>query len=297
MHEIIERGHLYIAQPPLYKATEGRKSTYLKDDREYRQYLIDRIQGSWSVDLYGSGGNGSGGSVSGSNGSDGELFKGDKLGRFLERVDRFRDDLARLVGRGFPAEALAIALEEQVLGREDLADEDKIRRVAARLSEVERFSDVEIGYDEEHSLSTVSFGSRQDGVERTATIDLNLLAIGEYRSLAKNDLGRRAAATSRFVLTKDDETLEFEDLDTMVETLYAGARKGVSVQRYKGLGEMNADQLWETTMDPTARNLLQVRIEDAVGADEIFTVLMGDQVEPRRDFIVDNALEVKNLDV
>ncbi|MDA8015802.1 MAG: DNA topoisomerase (ATP-hydrolyzing) subunit B [Thermoanaerobaculia bacterium] len=284
MSEIIERGHLYIAQPPLYKATEGRKSTYLKDDREYRQYLIDRIRDTWAV------------SVGGTNG-DGETFQGDKLGRFLEQVDRFRADLSRLVGRGFPPEALEIALEEEVLGREDLADEEKIRRVVVRLSDVERFSDIEVGFDEEHSLSTVSFCSRQDGVERTATIDLDLLATGEYRSLAKNDLGRRAASSRRFVLSKDGEALEFEHLDEMVETLYTGARKGVSVQRYKGLGEMNADQLWETTMDPTARNLLQVRIEDAVGADEIFTVLMGDQVEPRREFIVDNALDVKNLDV
>ena len=119
----------------------------------------------------------------------------------------------------------------------------------------------------------------------------------EYRAMARNSQGLAALACQSFKLTDGDEVSEHADIYEVLDQLYGGAKKGISVQRYKGLGEMNADQLWETTMDPDKRTLLQVRIEDAVAADEIFTVLMGDQVEPRRDFIVKNALEVKNLDV
>ena len=128
-------------------------------------------------------------------------------------------------------------------------------------------------------------------------IDWDLLTTAEYRAMARNHHGLASLTASSFELASDDETLEFANVDDLLAHLYTGAKKGINVQRYKGLGEMNADQLWETTMDPEKRNLLQVRIEDGVAADQMFSVLMGDQVEPRRDFIVENALDVKNLDV
>ena len=181
--------------------------------------------------------------------------------------------------------------------KEHLGDNALLERVVAKLDEVERFSDVRIDQDEEHSLGQILFQSRQDGVVRHVAFDWNLLAGAEYRSLAKNQAGLEAMACKRFILAHGDERSEHESLDEVLGKLYTGAEKGITTQRYKGLGEMNADQLWETTMDPSVRNLLQVRIEDAVAADEIFSILMGDNVEPRRDFIVDNALEVKNLDV
>jgi DNA gyrase subunit B len=129
-------------------------------------------------------------------------------------------------------------------------------------------------------------------------LDWDLLSTAEYRALARNKQGLVALQASIFSLAKEgEEKNSYESLDETLETLYAGARKGLGVQRYKGLGEMNAGQLWETTMDPEKRRLLKVRIDDEVGADEIFTVLMGDKVEPRREFIEQNALNVKNLDV
>ncbi|MEM9558275.1 MAG: DNA topoisomerase (ATP-hydrolyzing) subunit B [Acidobacteriota bacterium] len=281
MPEVVERGHLYIAQPPLYKVGEGKKASYLKDDHQYRRYLIRRIRKSFSLRL----------------GAEGRLLEGEELGGFLEKVERFRDTMHRLVGRGVPREAVEIALLGGLLSKQDLGDRERVEAVAARLDQEPRFSGVEVVADVEHGGWSVAFESRQDGVDRRVRIDWTLLSSAEFRSLAANEPGREALAVSELVVIRDDEETSHDDLDEAFDFMFEGAKKGLSVQRYKGLGEMNADQLWETTMDPGKRNLLQVRIEDTVAADQIFTVLMGDAVEPRRDFIVENALEVKNLDV
>jgi len=281
MLEIIERGHLYIAQPPLFKLTEGKKSLYLKDQEQYQSYLIRRIQDNWELHL-------------GENG--GEALGGAKLGRFLERVEHFRQNLERLVARGIPEDALKVALLEGLRSQEDLGDSEKVEEVAHVL-EASGFHEVEVAQDEKHGNAVITFRSRRDGVDRRVRIDWDLVTSAEYRAMAANDPGLEAFGCNSFTLVHGEETSEHEELEAVLEEIYDGAKKGVGVQRYKGLGEMNSDQLWETTMDPETRTLLQVRIEDAVGADELFTVLMGDQVEPRRDFIVENALEVKNLDV
>ncbi|MCG8455400.1 MAG: hypothetical protein MI919_03895, partial [Holophagales bacterium] len=286
MREIIERGHLFIAQPPLFKVAETkRRSIYLKDEDEYQRYLIERVQRDWRL-------------VLGDNGA--PPLAGLELGHFLARVESYRENLQRLVGRGIPGEAVEIALQEGLRLKEDLGRTEVMRAVADRLAEVDRFSEVEVRSDEEHGTEYISFSSRQDGVDRTVSLDWNLLATGEYRSLAQNEQGQRASVCRRFLLSRgeeQEETSELSGLDEVLDKLFDGAKKGITIQRYKGLGEMNADQLWETTMDPEVRNLLRVRIEDAVAADQIFSILMGDHVEPRRDFIVENALEVKNLDV
>ena len=137
----------------------------------------------------------------------------------------------------------------------------------------------------------------RDGVDREARIDWNLLTSGEYRSLVNNQIGMEALAATSFSLIKGEQRSEHESLDEALNKLYDGAKKGLSIQRYKGLGEMNPGQLWETTMDPTVRRLLRVQIDDAIAADEIFTTLMGDDVEPRRAFIESNALYARNIDV
>lgn len=287
MLEIIERGHLYIAQPPLYKVAEGKKSIYLKDDHEYQGYLIERIRNHWSLEL----GNGE---------PEGSLeepaLTGAPLGNFLENVERFRDNMGRLVARGLPVEALRISLARGLRSKEDLRDFEKVEEVS-RIVEASGFHEVRLASDEEHGTQAILFRSRRDGVDREVRLDWNLLISAEYRALARNHHGLKALAAKSFKLINGEEVQEYSDLDEMLDRLYSGAKKGVSIQRYKGLGEMNADQLWETTMDPEKRTLLQVRIEDAVAADQMFTVLMGDQVEPRREFIVENALDVKNLDV
>ena len=295
MRELIERGHLFIAQPPLYKVNEGKKASYLKDDREYKAFLIERIQGSWEIELAAA----EGGEPAG-DGAEPRRFTGVRLAHFLERMDAFRDNLERLMSRGYPKEAIELALVHGVTGKASLLEPERLAGLAAAL-EQKGFSHVAVAHDEEHGAPALRFVSRRWGVDRLVRIDWNLLASAEYRALAGNTQGIDAIQARRIALTprgeEGAESLVFEGIEPALEQLFDRAKKGLSIQRYKGLGEMNPEQLWETTMDPERRRLLQVRIEDAVAADEIFTVLMGDQVEPRREFIQDNALEVRNLDI
>jgi DNA gyrase subunit B len=285
MQEIIRRGHLYIAQPPLYKVAHGKSETYLKDDREYQAFLVSRIQDAWEVEIAGVGGNG-------------ELrhLTGARLAVFLDKVESFRRGLEKLVSRGYPADALKAALLQGIKDKGSLADPQRLERVR-QILEHAGYQNVQLGEDEEHGTRYLAFVARRDGVEREVRIDWSLLTSAEYRGLAANAAGLEAISASGFTLVKGQETTSCATLDEALEKLYGGAKKGLSIQRYKGLGEMNPGQLWETTMDPERRRLLQVRIEDDVEADSIFTILMGDEVEPRRDFIQNNALDVRNLDV
>jgi DNA gyrase subunit B len=187
-------------------------------------------------------------------------------------------------------------LRHGIRDKASLLDAAKLAEVA-QVIEASGFHHVEIGQDEDHGTGHVRFFSRRDGVEREVRIDWNLVTSAEFRALANNALGLEAIAAPQFVLVKGDEMSSYDGLEEALDKLYAGAKKGVGIQRYKGLGEMNPQQLWETTMDPERRRLLRVQIEDDVEADSIFTVLMGDEVEPRRDFIQQNALDVRNLDV
>jgi DNA gyrase subunit B len=296
MQEVIRRGHLYIAQPPLYKVSHGKSETYLKDDREYQAFLVSRIQEAWELELEGpDGGNGHGPR---------SRLAGARLAHFLEKVANFRQNSDRLASRGYPVAALKIALLGGIRDKASLGDPEKVQAVALRL-EAAGFHGVEVGQDEEHGTGRIRFFFRRDGVEREVRVDWGLVTSAEYRALANNSLGLEAIAAARFALSRtagpgplaSPTPLTEDSLDAALEMLYENAKKGLSIQRYKGLGEMNPDQLWETTMDPTRRRLLQVRIEDDVEADSIFTVLMGDEVDPRREFIQNNALDVRNLDV
>ena len=293
MAEIINRGYLYIAQPPLYKVSHGKSETYLKDDREYQAYLVERIKDAWELEIR-HGANGTNGG-DGANGNGGRLT-GVRLAVFLEKIDAFRQNMDRLVSRGFPAEALRVALRNEIRDKFSLTDAAKLQQVA-EIIEASGFRNVEVGQDEEHSTGFIRFWSRRDGVDREGRIDWNLVTSAEYRGMVTNAMGLEALNATSFNLIKGDDVSAFSSVEEVLEKMYAGAKKGLSIQRYKGLGEMNPTQLWETTMDPAKRRLLRVRVEDDVEADAVFTVLMGDEVEPRRAFIQDNALEVRNLDV
>jgi len=303
MQDVIRRGHLYIAQPPLYKVSHGKSETYLKDDREYQAFLVARIQDSWELEVEALGAVGdpvaTAGAVGGNGRGPANRLQGARLAHFLEKVAAFRATMERLASRGYPAAALKLALLGGIRDKASLNDPEKVRTVAGRLVEA-GFLEVEVGQDEEHGTGRIRFFFRRDGVEREVRIDWGLVTSAEFRSLATNLQGLEAIGAVRFTLNraaKPEEAATAESLEAALATLYESAGKGLSIQRYKGLGEMNPEQLWETTMDPARRRLLQVRIEDDVEADSIFTVLMGDEVEPRREFIQANALEVRNLDV
>jgi DNA gyrase subunit B len=292
MEEIIKRGYLYIAQPPLYKVSHGKSETYLKDDREYQVYLVDRIKDAWSLEMAH---DGTGDRADRTNGDGGGLT-GVRLAHFLEKMAVFRQNLDKLVSRGYPADAVKIALQNGVKDKTSLMDAEKIERIS-HIIEASGFHGVVVGRDEEHDTLHIRFNSKRDGVEREIRIDWNLVTGAEYRAMANNQLGLDAISGTRFTLAKGEARSDYNTIEEALDSLYEGAKKGLSIQRYKGLGEMNPTQLWETTMDPTKRRLLRVHVEDDVEADAIFTVLMGDEVEPRRAFIQNNALEVRNLDV
>jgi DNA gyrase subunit B len=287
MVEIIRRGHLYIAQPPLYKVAHGKSETYLKDDREYQAFLVERIKDAWELEMTRDG-------QPAANGD--SRLTGAKLAHFLEKIDHFQQNLGKLVSRGYPAAAIKIALQQGVRDKTALTDPERAGKIAEMI-EAAGFHNVSVGFEGEHGTRSIRFFARRDGVEREVRIDWNLVTSGEYRALANNQLGLEAINATGFTLIKGDNVTVQATLEDALDTLYEGAKKGLSIQRYKGLGEMNPQQLWETTMDPAKRRLLKVQIEDDVEADSIFTVLMGDEVEPRRVFIQDNALEVRNLDV
>jgi DNA gyrase subunit B len=296
MTEIIRRGHLYIAQPPLYKVAHGKSETYIKDDREYNEFLVGRIQDNWEVEVHPAAG-GTPGNTPGNN-ERGESVRlaGAKLAHFLEKIGQFQKNLAKLTSRNIPAAAVKIALLQGFRDKTALLEPEKVERLAGVLTAA-GFPDVAVGFEEEHGTHYVRFTHRKDGVEREVRIDWSLVTSAEYRALALNAPGLEAIAARGFTLVRGETRSEQATFEAALEKLYDGAKKGLSIQRYKGLGEMNPQQLWETTMDPTKRRLLRVHIEDDVEADAIFTILMGDEVEPRRAFIQTNALEVRNLDV
>ncbi|MEM9728177.1 MAG: DNA topoisomerase (ATP-hydrolyzing) subunit B [Myxococcota bacterium] len=292
MPQLIEKGYLYIAQPPLYKVRKGKKVRYLQDDGALNRHLIEL--GTDGVQL---------GMAEGST-----RLSGEPLKRLVEDVARFRLLLENIGHRVDPLviEALVTATDLEV---EDLVDKAKVEgaidaiRAYVEAKRPGGFT-ATIESDEEHDRFRVLVETAGDVSSRLTTLDFDLLSAGNIAELRQIQEGIRGLGEPPFVVTVLDkdgnpsgEPVEVTDIDALWSTIDARARKGLGIQRYKGLGEMNPDELWETTMDPETRTLLQVRIEDAVEAEELFSVLMGDQVEPRRAFIESNALNVTNLDI
>jgi DNA gyrase subunit B len=298
MPEIIERGHLFIAQPPLYKVAKGRSEVYLKDDAKLDDYLVDAGIGLMRLET-----------------AEGTR-SGDDLKHLADHARRVRS-LMRYVPRRYDPgliEALALngALDPALRSAQRA---EAIARAAAFLQAGDDASTWtgEIGADGDYILRRL-----WRGVTDHHVVDHKFVASAEARKL--HGLAAEQAATyasaSRLVSVKaqaaeadegDGEAGDEPALPAkgalvrrpteLLEAILAAGRKGLAVQRYKGLGEMNADQLWETTLDPDNRSLLRVEVAQADLADEIFTRLMGDVVEPRREFIQENALNVANLDV
>ncbi|MCR4282631.1 MAG: toprim domain-containing protein, partial [Bauldia sp.] len=282
MRELIERGHVFIAQPPLYKVKKGSSETYIKDERALEDFLI----------------------ATGSEDTVMKLARGD---------DRAGADLAEIVNeaRGFVAVlngihsrynravveqvAIAGALNPAILSEPEKAVE-AATYVAKRLDALA--DDIERGWSGTFSPDTgFRFEREVRGVKEVAVIDPALLDSADARKL-DHYAPKLQPVYGMFarLARKDEETIVHGPRD-LFQAVTAAGRKGLTLQRYKGLGEMNAEQLWETTLDPEARTLLQVKVREADEADNLFGRLMGDEVEPRREFIQENALSVANLDV
>jgi DNA gyrase subunit B len=278
MPEIIEQGHLYIAQPPLFKVGRGKSEVYLKDQTALEDYLVRQ-------------------------GTDGAILRlpdGEEIaGRDLDRVVQASRVFRRIL-EAFPTHYPRHILEQAALAgafdAEGLAD---LQGVADRVAE--RLDQVAVEYERGwQGRITQDHGIRLArilrGVEEVRTLDGAVLRSGEARRLAQAaDVTDGTYRDPGRLVRKDRETVIHGPTD-LLDAIMAEGEKGLTLQRYKGLGEMNPDQLWETTLDPEARTLLQVKIDDVAEADDVFTKLMGDVVEPRREFIQDNALSVENLD-
>ena len=279
MREVIDRGHLYIAQPPLFKVSQGKKDTYLKDESEKSRFLLTRVAESMQVAPQA-----------------GPTITGEALINMLQRMEEYRNHGRKLQARGVPREALDVLFAEGFSDRTALADPDKMSALEHALRAA-GFEHVRQLTDEETETPIMQFSVGGNGSGKRAVVNNDLLSQYEFRQMAKAYEQLSAFGLPPYAVRQGDDTTTFTRVDDLLEHIYKQAEKGLSIQRYKGLGEMNPEQLWETTMNPETRRLLQVTIEDAVGAEQLFTILMGDQVEPRREFIQDNALEVKNLDI
>lgn len=286
MPELLENGYVYIAQPPLYKVKRGRKEEYIKDEKAMFRYMMRQATGEIELKI-----------------GDRQI-ESRELSKALEQtteLQKYMDRLSRRMGNDILlAEALigALAGSDGVLTRNSVrlkkvfSEQELIGEVSGKL--ISAGFDTDVAQDEEHSLweIVVNYPNGQ-----TTLIDWDLASYVEFQRAVelRKILDQDFAGPFTFGENGSAETINTRA--TLLDRVMNMAKKDLTLQRYKGLGEMNPEQLWETTMDPEKRTMLQVRIEDAIETDEIFTVLMGDQVEPRRRFIENNALDVKNLDV
>jgi DNA gyrase subunit B len=328
---LIDRGHIYIAQPPLYRAKRGRTETYIKDERALENFLIHRAVEFRVAKL-----------------ADGGEMLGETLERSLQRMMAFRKLLQQVTRHGNPPDIVSALLEADARDKSFCDQRETLDVIAARMTTPVR--SVTVNRDEEHNAFVLAIEDRSHGYPRNYSIGVEFLASGEYRTLVGSfdeirdilfpvvvkstgasvdeAVSEDSAAPGVDAATgeepppveptnqteahpeaapiasqpmgargRKDADTSLDSVDAFVEFFIAAGKKGVAVNRYKGLGEMNPDTLWLTTMDPENRTLLQVRAEDHAEADQMFTTLMGDQVEPRRKFIEDNALDVTNLDV
>jgi DNA gyrase subunit B len=280
MQPVIEKGYLYIAQPPLFKITEGKKETYLKDEKEMSKFLLARLGEDRQLAS----------EMSGASAS------GTKLAGLLEKMEEYRAHVGKLANRGIPEGVVRALLDRNMLSKGDFSEKKRVEELA-RAIRVFGLEKAEVVADEEHSAWALNILSRVNSVPRAASIDTDFVSTYEVKRIRETAKAIGAFLDGPYVVTRNGDTERHQTLPAVVDAIYESAKKGLLVSRYKGLGEMDAEELWETTMNPEKRRLLQVAVEDAVEADLIFSILMGDAVEPRREFIEKNALNVRNLDI
>ncbi len=282
MPELVERGHIYIAQPPLFKVKQGKHEQYLKDEQELDQYLLESaIKDATLLTKKG-----------------GSNLTGDALGEIARQMV-LTEAVIRRIAPHYDEAVLRAILH---VGAIDLTSEPKVEKVAQAIRErlinksTEK-SEVIVSLDEETKTYKLAVHKFVHGNLESCVIDALFLSSGDYQQLLKTSQMLDGLVGAGAVIQRGEKSESISNFKEALDWLLGEAKHNLNIQRYKGLGEMNPEQLWETTMDPNVRRLLKVQIDDAISADEIFSTLMGDQVEPRRAFIENNALGASNLDI
>jgi len=286
MPELIENGYLYIAQPPLYKIRKGKRETYVKDDVELNEYFLNIALDGAALHVN----------------PQAPGISGETLETLLRDYSKV---LARLqtLSRIYPTIVTQTLMEIPSIDIEALHDEAHSKEWIEKLNQhlntldVEESFETELQYDAEHQIYCPLVKIVRKGVSQNVLFERDFFISTDYSTI--KTMGTRLVGLMEegAFIRRGERSVEASSFKAVLEWLLKEARKGVDIQRYKGLGEMNPEQLWETTMDPDVRRMLQVTVEDAIAVDQMFTTLMGDMVEPRREFIEKNALNVVNLDI
>jgi DNA gyrase subunit B len=287
MREVIENGYLFIAQPPLFGVRKGKKYLYLKDQAAIDRFLIENGIEDLTVQA-----------------TRGPALSGMPLFNLATRLRSMRHILAK-IDRRCDARVVASLLRASSMTLADFRDHAKVEATADKLRThlEDRHPDllpltVTVDWEKAHGAGRIIVKFRPGASARPAVVDWELAESAEYQELLSIEEDVRSIGPAPYTAkVGQGQPVTLRDAEELDQFISERGRKGMQITRYKGLGEMNAEQLWETTMSPDARTLLQVKINDPVRADELFSVLMGDQVEPRRQFIEENALNVRNLDI
>jgi DNA gyrase subunit B len=278
MPELVERGNLYIAQPPLYRLADGKKETYVKDEVTMRKLLLERACAELILEVP----------------VTEQSLAGQRLVKHMELISAYLEGLDRLKRRGYPLPALNVLLKARVRTKNFFADAEKIHDLEQFLVDQGLVVDG-VTLDEEHSLHEIAVTCLGETKE-SAVLNWGLVSSADYARLFSLHEQLAGSEQGPFTVRKNGGQQSIPDAESLLKRLMEAGAKGLHLQRYKGLGEMNPEQLWESTMDPTQRTILQVTLDDAVHASEVFSMLMGDLVPPRRRFIQTHAKQA-NLDV
>jgi DNA gyrase subunit B len=284
MPELVDKGYLYIAQPPLFKIGKGKSESYIKDENELNDFILKKICDKRQIKV----------------GNSGKILKDHTLFIFLCDLSEYSSSMTKLENRGMASSIVEVLIRTDVQDKAFLQDRSKMENLKQAL-ETNGYACDALGWNEDDGLYELVVNvTDENKYLKTMRIDRSLIYSSDYqkcllldKKLESNDQPPFEIGTN----DNDDSPILMEDKRLLLKYLIDEGKKGINIQRYKGLGEMNPEQLWQTTMHPDKRNLLRVTVEDAVESDEIFTILMGDEVEPRRDFIQNNALEVSMLDI
>jgi DNA gyrase subunit B len=278
MKQLIERGYLYIAQPPLYKISRGREVLYLKDERAYEKWIVKKISEDFKVKSKGGK----------------EMFEGEKFRKLFLRIMQKKSYSELLKRKNYEHFLIDLLIKQGVSGLEFLQDKKQMKRIKGLIEA--KGLQVELSKDEEYEAYELGIKFQINGMSHCCKVNLALIDSVEYKNLFKI-YQELADFRPPFEVISDGETTVIDNEIKLLDYLHEKGKKGVTIQRYKGLGEMTPEQLWVTTMNPENRAMLRVSIQDAVEADETFNTLMGDEVDRRKTFIETNALLATNLDI